>query len=254
MSIRTTTQTVLNHALRPLNVQIIKGRSTDPAVPGYLSARKTLAAASAAGQSVGDFIDTTFATPGTTARTVIDMLELAGLTSARRVCEIGPGTGRYSEKVIGALTPEAYEIYEPATDWLPHLRRLPGTVVRPCDGHTLRHTETGSVDLVHAQKVFVYLPFEAMIGYLDEMVRVTRPGGAIAFDVITERCLSDDLVARWTAAGTIYRPVPREWLIDHLTHHGGRFAGSRLVPLVDGQTELLVFHRDGGDSPGETSP
>ncbi|WP_312858126.1 class I SAM-dependent methyltransferase [Pseudonocardia pini] len=194
---------------------------------------------------MGDYIDQTFATPGTTARTVAEMLRLGGLTSARRVCEIGPGTGRYSEKVIEALHPETYLIYETATDWWPHLRALPHAVVQPCDGHTLTPTPTASIDLVHAQKVFVYLPFETVMGYVDDMIRVARPGGVIAFDVITEECLTDDLVTAWIAAGTIYRPVPREWLIEYLGRHGVHFRGSCLVRLVEGRTELLVFRKSG---------
>jgi len=243
MSMKATAQGALNRALRPFNVQVVKGRTTDPAVLGFLSARKTLAAARAAGLPVGDYVDATFSTPGTTQRTVDTMLRLTGLSTAERVCEIGPGTGRYSEKVIAALRPAVYELYEPASDWHPHLRTLPGAVLEPCDGHTLRATRSGSVDLVHAHKVFVYLPFETTMGYVDEMVRVTRPGGAIAFDIVTEECLTDDLVKRWTSTGTIFRPLPREWMIEHVARRGAAFAGSSLVPLVDSETELLVFRR-----------
>ncbi len=119
MSVKSAAQDVVNNALRPLNVQLVKGRSTDPAVQSFISARKTIAAARAAGLTVGDYIDRTFAVPGTTERTVDAMISLSGLSSARRVCEIGPGTGRYSEKVIAALRPDFYEVYEPpATGWL----------------------------------------------------------------------------------------------------------------------------------------
>ena len=88
------------------------------------------------------------------------MLELADLhDECETVCEIGPGSGRYAEEVIAALHPDTYEVYETATDWLPYLRKLPNAVIRACDGHTLSQTSSASVDLVHAQKVFVYLQF-----------------------------------------------------------------------------------------------
>jgi SAM-dependent MidA family methyltransferase len=61
-----------------------------------------------------------YATPGTTSATVQAMLDLAQLPEpVRRVCEIGPGSGRYAERVIAAVNPNVYEIYETATDWLP---------------------------------------------------------------------------------------------------------------------------------------
>jgi phospholipid N-methyltransferase len=243
MSVKSAAQDAVNSALRPLNMQVIKGRTTDPAVQSFIPARETIAAARAAGLSVGDYVDLTFSVPGTTAQTVDAMIRLCGLSSAHRVCEIGAGTGRYSEKVIAALKPDAYEIYETATDWLPHLRRLPNAVVQPCDGHTLTSTVSASIDLVHANKVFVYLPFEAVMGYLNEMVRVVRPGGAIAFDVLTEQCLTDDIVKVWIANGTIFRPIPREWLIDYLGRRGISITGSYLAPMTESQTELLVFQK-----------
>ncbi len=243
MSILGTARGVVNSVLRPFNVQVVRGRTDDPAVQSFIPARTTIAAARAAGVSVGDYVDGRFSAPGTSARTVDALVRMSGLSSAQRVCEIGPGTGRYAEKVIAALKPDAYEIYETATDWLPHLRKLPNAVIQPCDGHTLTPTTSASVDLVHANKVFVYLPFEAVVGYLNEMVRVARPGGTIAFDVVTEPCLTDDVVQAWSREGTLFRPLPREWLIDYLRRRGASLTGSHFAQLIDSQTELLVFRK-----------
>ena len=236
---------LVNTAMRPLNIQIVTGRTTDPAVQSFIGARKTIARARAAGLSVGDYVDRTFSQPGTTARSVDAMIRISGLSFAKRVCEIGPGTGRYAEKVIAALKPEAYEIYETANDWLPYLKTLPNAIIQPCDGHTLSATASASIDLVHANKVYVYIPFNAVMGYVDEMVRIARPGGIVAFDVVTERCLTDEVVKEWIAQQTIYRPVPREWLIDYLRRRGMAFTASHLAYLTDSQTELLVFRKTG---------
>lgn len=245
MSVMSRSREVVNTALRPLNVQVIKARSDDPSIQGFISARRTVAAARASGLSVGDYVDATFSEPGATARAVEAMLGMSGLSSAARVCEIGPGTGRYAEKVVAALHPDVYEIYETATDWLPHLRTLPHALVQPCDGHTLRATADDSVDLVHANKVFVYIPFPAVVGYLDEMVRVARPGGTIAFDVVTEPCLTDEVVHTWVREGSIFRPVPRDWLIDYLKRRGAALSGSHLGRLVDSRSELFAFRKVG---------
>jgi SAM-dependent methyltransferase len=240
-----TVRKAVNVVLRPLDVQLVRGRAHDPGVQSFIPARKTIVAAERAGLTVGDYLDQTFAEPGATRHTVEAMLELAGLNgSANRVCEIGAGSGRYLEAVTAVLHPTAYEVYEPAEDWARHLQSLPAVVMRHSDGRTLRDTATASVDLVHAQKVFVYLDFATLVGYFEEMARVVRAGGAVAFDVVTEGCLDDATVAAWSAKGSIFRPVPRAWILDFLERRGLTYVGHHIAPLPPGTTELLVFRRD----------
>lgn len=245
MSLRRRAATSLNVALRPLRIQVVAGTSPDPAVRGYVSARKTLAEARRARLPVGTYIDQTFARPGATPEAVRAMIDIADLQSCARVCEIGPGSGRYAEEVIKAFHPQAYEIYETARDWLPHLRHLPNVEIRNADGHTLGETADASVDLVHAHKVFVYLDFFATLGYLCEMARVVRPGGIVAFDLVTEPCLNDEIVLGWSRRGTIYRPVPRDWIVEFLRRRELVLRGSHIEPLPvgHGNSELLVFQR-----------
>ena len=229
MSLMTEAAARLNRVLRPLDIQLVRGRSDDAAVMSFLSARKTIAAAKRSGLSVSDYIDRFSAEAGATASTVEAMLKVAELHDhADRVCEIGPGTGRYAERVIAALQPSVYEMYETATDWLPHLRRLPGSTVLPADGHSLGHTASGSVDLVHAQKVFVYLPLVVTVGYLQEMARVARPGGTVAFDIVTEACMDEEVTKEWVATGaTLYSMIPRQWTIDLADRLGLVLRGQR---------------------------
>lgn len=235
----------VNRAVRPLGVQVVRGWSADPAIQPFLSARKTVAAARRAGLTVCDYVDQYSAEPGATAATVQAMLGLAQLgDGVERVCEIGPGTGRYAEHVIAALKPAAYEVYETATDWLPRLRELPNAMVMPTDGHSLSATVSESVDLVHAHKVFVYLPLVVTVGYLWEMARVVRPGGLVAFDVVTESCMDETVTERWVAEGaTLYSMIPRQWTIDLLGRSGLSLLGSAFAPLSGGRTELLVFRK-----------
>ena len=242
----------VNSSLRPLGVQVIRGSSTDPAVKIFISARKTLAAARQSGLSVGDYIDQTFAEPGVTAATVKAMLDLGGLQGqVSRVCEIGPGSGRYMEKVIEFLHPNVYEVYETADDWVRYLRTFPTALVRPCDGRTLSSTATASVDLVHAQKVFVYLDFWTTARYLDEMARVVRPGGTVAFDLVTEDCLDEATLAYWMEHGSMYRLIPRGWAIDFLSSRGLSYVGRYFPVLPPGTSELMVFRRADIENPGQ---
>jgi hypothetical protein len=245
MSFRARLAKPVNDALRPLHVQLVSGTSPDPAIKDFLAARKTMAAARKAGLPLGTYIDRTFAKPGSTPETVQAMLKLADLQENHEtVCEIGPGSGRYAEEVIAALHPARYEIYETARDWLPHLRQLPNAVTMKCDGRTLAETPSGSVDLVHAQKVFVYLEFYAVAGYLEEMARVVRPGGAVAFDIVTEECLDDEIVREWVRVASFYHPVPRMWAVRFMERRGLTLRGSHFSPLPPGTAELLVFRRD----------
>ena len=244
MPVRAKLAKPLNNALRPLRVQLVSGNSPDPAVQDFLPARKTIAEAQKAGLPLGAYIDQMFAEPGATPNTVKAMLELADLhDKCETVCEIGPGSGRYANEVVAALHPAAYEIYETARDWRSYLRRLPNAVIRDCDGHSLSQTNSASVDLVHAHKVFPYVPFYVTAGYLKEMARVVRPGGTVAFDIITEACLNDETIEVWTRHGTFYRPASRVWVAEFLERRGLTLLGSYFAPLPPGTTELLVFRR-----------
>jgi hypothetical protein len=132
----------------------------DPVIHYWRPARQTMAAAQEAGLPLGAYPDKRFAKPGATPDTVRAMFKLGDLhDKCGTVCEIGAGSGRFAEEVIAALHPDRYEICETARDWLPWLSRLPGAVIQKCDGRTLSQTPDGSIDLVHAHKVFVYIEF-----------------------------------------------------------------------------------------------
>jgi SAM-dependent methyltransferase len=242
VSVRSKVRVGANGLLRPLHVQLISGTSTDPAVMTYIPARKTIAAARAEGLSVSAYIDKVHVQPGATAAVVKEMLAVAGLSGkCEAVCEIGPGSGRFAEEVIAALHPDRYEIYETALDWLPYLRKLPNAVLQGSDGHSLASTRDASIDLVHAQKVFSYLPFYASAGYVAEMARVVRPGGTVVFDVVTEDCLDETMVREWVRTGSIHNPIPKQWVRSFLADRDLTLIGSFFTPLPPGKAEVLVF-------------
>ncbi|GAA1580469.1 hypothetical protein GCM10009789_37890 [Kribbella sancticallisti] len=248
MSVLARARSAVNRALRPAGLQLVRGHSADPAISPFLPARKTIAAAEKAGQSLEDYLDAFSAEPGATAGTVDAMLRLGDLSDPLdRVCEIGPGSGRYLSRVIDTLHPKQYEVYETAPDWVKYLREIrPELIARPADGHSLASTADASVDLVHSHKLFCYIPFVVAFGYLAEMARVVRPGGVVAFDVITDHCLDDAVTTTWLSEpsrATIYQLTPRDWVVDFLAHRGLELRGGHFVPLSGGRTELLVFRR-----------
>ncbi len=242
MSVATFARVGINRALRPLGVRMVRDRSIDPAIRPTLSAKETITAARQAGLSVCDFVDAYGAEPRSSSAVVQAMLQIGALGNhVDRVCEIGPESGRYAEKVIAALGPSAYEIYAATPDWLPYLRRLPNLVERPTDGHTLAATASASVDLVHAHRVFVHTPFVTTVGYLEEMARVVRWRGVVAFEVVTESCL-EGAPGTWVSQhADICSVAPRAWIVDLMERRGLTLAGTHFVPFGDALTELLVF-------------
>src|SRR5574339_170138 len=96
-----------------LNLAGFELKKLDDNHQNYINLRKTLLDAGAAGLSLGDYIDITFNVPGATQATIENMAGLGIFQqTVERVCEIGPGSGRYLEKIISICHPQYYEIYE----------------------------------------------------------------------------------------------------------------------------------------------
>jgi len=184
--------------------------------------------------------------PGATQFTV-DQMARMGVFQGKinDVCEIGPGSGRYLEKVLRACTPARFEVYETAGSWANYLADNYDVILRPTDGKTLSATASDSIDLVQAHKVFSITPFMTTCGYLAEMARVVKPGGFVVFDMITECCLDDDTLERWMLSGIGHcsypAPIPREIVLRFFQKRGVSIAGSFKVPLGPGTTECMIF-------------
>ena len=73
---------------------------------------------------------------------------------------------------------------------------------------------------------------------------MVRPGGAVAFDILTENCLDEETVREWVRVASFYRPVPRGWAVEFMRRLGLTLHGSHFSPLPPGTAELLVFRRD----------
>jgi hypothetical protein len=242
---RKTARRKLNSLLAPTGFQILRAGERDH-IKSYQPFRRTQEAARKAGLSVGDFIDSKFQVPGATQAT-IDQLAGFGVfdKEIHNVCEIGPGSGRYLEKVQRLCTPRLYEIYEPEKAWSDWLVRSYGVTAHDSDGRCLRHTSTDSVDLVHAHKVFVCLPFVVACQYFGEMIRVARLGGQIVFDIASEECMADATIEKWIASG-VYYPcmLPRNFVIDFFARRQCSLRWCFFAPMMPGQSEYLVFVKE----------
>ncbi len=215
-------------------------------VKSFLPLRKTIEGAKRAGLSVGDYVDLKHQVPGATQATVESMVGLGVFDPAvNNVCEIGPGSGRYLEKVLKLCAPCSYEIYETSHEWSDWLARTYPVKAREADGKSLHQTADESVDFVHAHKVFVYLPAVVTCCYFKEMVRVTRPGGRLVFDILSERCMDGPEIEKWIASG-IYFPsmMPRDFAIGFFAKHKFSLRGHFFAFMKPGQSEYLVFAKE----------
>lgn len=241
-TLRKTARKTLNAILGLSGFQLVRpGERVH--IKSFQPFRRTLKEARKAGLSVGDYIDLKFHVPGATQAT-IDHLVGFGILSPKiqSVCEIGPGTGRYLAKAQHLCAPCSYEIYETDNEWSDWLARTYHVTAHDADGTSLHDTASGSMGLVHAHKVFVYLPFVVTCQYFDEMIRVARSGGWIVFDIVSENCMPDTTIGKWIAS-RVYYPcmMPREFVIQFFARRQCSLRGSFFAPMMPGQSEYLVF-------------
>ncbi|MBI1361460.1 MAG: methyltransferase domain-containing protein [Alphaproteobacteria bacterium] len=242
-------QAAINKVVGPLGIRVVRNRHDWSDTQNFIPLKGTLAAAQKASLSVGDYIDTVMNNiPGAT-RFMIDSLHKLGVfdDAVASALEIGPGSGRYLEKIVEACRPARYEIYETAKPWANYLVSRHNVILQPTDGSSLAPTADASCDLVMAFKVFSSIPFMPTIRYWLEMQRVTRPGGRIVFDVMTEDCLPPGAIATWAASGInngAYPAVmPRRPMLALFDTAGFALVGSFRAPMGVGQTETFVFRK-----------
>lgn len=233
----------VNQVLSLAGVELIR---KDKEFQDYIPLKKTLADAEKAGMPLGDYIDMRFNVPGTTQKTIDKMAEL-GVFSGKvdRVCEIGPGSGRYLAKVVELCKPSYYEIYETSKDWREWLAQKYGVVSQNTDGASLSSTPSQSLDLVHTHKVLYGNPIITIGRYLLEMARVVKDGGYVVFDLVTEDCLTDELLEKWISSGVdhAHSMTSKQYAIDFFTRRGFQYLGGFIVPMEPGVTEYFVFKK-----------
>lgn len=243
----------LNRLLAPLGLMVARAapsqaESWRARIGGpYRSDREVIALARARRLSVGDFIEAEWGQSGRSRRT-IERLRQGGALPAtvQTVCEIGPGSGRYVQRVLELASPTRYDIYEiesARARWL--ARTFP---VRACEttGERLGSTADGTVDLVHAHGVFASLKVVTCFAYFKEMARVTRPGGHVVFDIICEENLTPEAVDAWLETPLRYVNFLSKALVaDFFATHGLTLVDEFVEPLmIFGRSTYVVFRKD----------
>jgi len=210
----------LNRVTHPLGYEFrrIKGSGSL-----YIDAALTIRAAQDQGVSVCEYVEALWNQRGCTDRVIDEMNNAGSLSHCNRVCEIGPGTGRYLERVNKWVTPKIYDIYETANDWATWLAQTyaPPVVHRSADGHTLQQTPDSSCGLVHAHGVFVYLSYLHAFEYFKEIARVCAPGGFVVFDFFSDEDINMQVINNWLKTSERYPVIlSRRMVIQYFKESG----------------------------------
>ena len=212
---------------------------------GYLNAPHVCRQAELHGMSVGNFLEIEDAKRdrrhfGRRDRIVERVLQACSLPEDAYILEIGPGTARYMEKILQRFPKSNYEIYETAQDWVAYIKKTYGdrfrVINQTTDGRTLSSTKSASCDLVHAHAVFVYLPNCTTLSYLDEMARVCKSGGIIAFDVLSDSSFDVDILRKYIKEGHWFPVIFPETLVT-------QWAQSHGLVLMDRFDEIHGAHK-----------
>jgi ubiquinone/menaquinone biosynthesis C-methylase UbiE len=104
------------------------------------------------------------------------------------VCEIGPGTGRFSRWMVPRL-PEGQLHLVDHSPWMvrflaTYFQDQPRVRVHLGDGQSLPFAQSGWMDLVFVAGTIVALKLGTIDLYAREFARVLKPGGVVVFDYI----------------------------------------------------------------------
>jgi len=213
---------------------------------GYIPAVETVIAAKNRHLSVGDYLEELWQRKGARQQVIDTLTKLNVFENARRILEIGPGSGMFLEKVLAFRAPVHYEIYEIAEDWQAYLLNEYGSeiIARPASGESLAPTESNSIDLVHAHGVFIYLDFLNSYRYFQEIARVIRPAGFVVLDIFDESCLTDEIVEQWLASIYNYPCfLGMDYVVSFFTKRQFKLAGSFHSVIDAGISRYLVFQK-----------
>jgi hypothetical protein len=146
---------------------------------------RLIEAAEKAGIYVGDYAEQEWGEVGR-SRSIVEALYAPHLKENSAVLEAGPGTGMFATKVLEHIPNGTMHLFEIDPYWKRFLLSLLGAdsrvQVHETNGYSYDDIPNESIDLYHANGVFVYTPHLVTCRNLVEAVRVTRRGGTIAFD------------------------------------------------------------------------
>jgi SAM-dependent methyltransferase len=230
-------KTTLREFVPPIVMKALR-----PVAPsgGYIPASDTVAAAKAAGLSVGDYVERLWGIEGQTT----SIMNRLPITAPKNIVEIGAGTGLYLEHTLKRCHPDRYQVYEIDKGWSDWLAKTYPVEVCTADGRSLRATPSNSVDFIHAHGVFVYLPFLISYRYFKEILRVAAPEALVVFDFFSEASFARETVDKWIESGGLFPCfLSAAYVRQFFEDSGFRVTDSFSARCGVGFSEYLVFSR-----------
>jgi ubiquinone/menaquinone biosynthesis C-methylase UbiE len=104
------------------------------------------------------------------------------------VCEVGPGTGRFSRYIVPRIPRGQLHLVD-HSPWMVrflrgYFRNAPNVVVHLGDGQSLPMPNSAWIDVVFVAGTIIALKLGTIQRYADEFARVLRPGGMLVFDYL----------------------------------------------------------------------
>ena len=122
------------------------------------------------------------------AQKLLEATTFGHLRSDSVVCEIGPGTGRFSRFIVPRIPQGQLHLVD-HSPWMvrflqTYFGRQPAVHVHLGDGHSLPFAHGGWIDLVFVAGTIVALKLGTIHLYAREFARVLKQGGVVVFDYI----------------------------------------------------------------------
>jgi SAM-dependent methyltransferase len=167
-------------ALRPFGFEVRdRVLSEKPeGFPGYLEAARRL------GVDVNDYEESQLG--WYPARPLLEATTFQHLRADSVVCEVGPGTGRFSRWILPRIPAGELHLVDHSA-WIvrfleSYFRDQPRVHVHLGDGYSLPFSRSGWVDLVFVAGTIIALKLGTIQRYALEFARVLEPGGVVVFD------------------------------------------------------------------------
>lgn len=168
-------------ALRPFGYEVRdRVLSEKPeGFPGYLAVAERL------GMDVNDYEESQLG--WYPAQPLLEATTFPLLRESSIVCEVGPGTGRFSRLILPRIPQGELHLVDHSAWMVRFLERYfpqPNVHVSLGDGHSLPFTRSHWVDLVFVAGTIIALTLGTIDLYAAEFARVLKPGGVVIFDYL----------------------------------------------------------------------
>jgi ubiquinone/menaquinone biosynthesis C-methylase UbiE len=122
------------------------------------------------------------------AAALLEATLLPRLRADSLVCEVGPGTGRFSRYILPRIPRGQLHLVDHSA-WMVrflrgYFRNQPNVFVHLGDGQSLPTARAGWLDVVFVAGTIIALKLGTIRLYAAEFARVLRPGGLVVFDYL----------------------------------------------------------------------